>query len=101
MQFEYHLSGDAGDNDALLAALPAGSLVINATGLGKDKPGSPLSAEALFPRAGLIWELNYRGRRDFMRGAQAQAAARDLLSGGWLGLLPPWLDGSHRRSLSN
>jgi len=91
IEFEYHLSQDAGDNDALLAALPAGSLVINATGLGKDKPGSPLSADALFPREGLVWELNYRGRRDFMRLAQAQAAARDLrVVDGWDYFLHGW-----------
>lgn len=93
IQFEYHLSRDAGDNDALLAALPKGSLVINATGLGKDKPGSPLSRDALFPREGLIWELNYRGRRDFMRGAQAQAAARDLrVADGWDYFLHGWTE---------
>ena len=93
IQFEYHLSRDAGDNDALLAALPAGSLVINATGLGKDKPGSPLSADALFPRGGLIWELNYRGRREFMRAAQAQAAARGLqVADGWDYFLHGWTE---------
>ena len=92
-RFEYHLSRDASDNDALLAGLPAGSLVINATGLGKDKPGSPLSADALFPREGLIWELNYRGRRDFMRGARAQAAARDLrVVDGWDYFLHGWTE---------
>ncbi len=93
MHFEYHLSGSAADNDALLAELPAGSLVINATGLGKDKPGSPLSRDALFPRAGLVWELNYRGRRDFMRQAQAQAAARELrVADGWDYFLHGWTE---------
>ncbi len=91
MHFEYHLSESVADNDALLAELPAGSLVINATGLGKDKPGSPLSRDALFPRAGLVWELNYRGRRDFMRRAQEQAAARDLrVVDGWDYFLHGW-----------
>ena len=93
IQFEYHLSHDAGDNDALLAALPKGSLVINATGLGKDKPGSPLSRDALFPCEALIWELNYRGHRDFMRGAQAQAAARSLrVADGWDYFLRGWTE---------
>ncbi len=91
--FEYHLSRSAEGNDALLAELPARSLVINATGLGKDKPGSPLSADALFPRGGLVWELNYRGRRDFMRQAQAQADARDLsVEDGWNYFLHGWLE---------
>lgn len=91
IQFEYNLSRSAAGNDALLAELPAGSLVINATGMGKDKPGSPLSADALFPRSALIWELNYRGRRDFMRRAQAQAEARDLtVEDGWNYFLHGW-----------
>ena len=33
----------AEDNDRLVAALPPGSLVVNATGLGKDAPGSPVT----------------------------------------------------------
>ena len=44
--------------DALLPQLPPGSLVVNATGLGKDAPGSPLTNAALFPERGLVWEFN-------------------------------------------
>jgi shikimate dehydrogenase len=65
-------------NDRLLAALPPGSLVVNATGLGKDRPGSPLSGEALFPEGGLAWEFNYRGELEFLRLAQRQQVARGL-----------------------
>ena len=91
IQFHYQLSRSAADNDRLLNGLPAGSLVINATGLGKDLPGSPLSAEALFPRQGLVWELNYRGGRDFMRAAKAQAAERSLtIEDGWHYFLHGW-----------
>ena len=91
MQFEYHLSRSAADNDVLLHDLPDGSLVINATGLGKDRPGSPLPSAARFPQAGLIWELNYRGQRDFMRGATAQAEALDLtIEDGWMYFLHGW-----------
>ena len=43
IEFAYHLSRAAADNDALLSGLAPASLVINATGLGKDKPGSPLT----------------------------------------------------------
>ncbi len=91
MQFDYRLSRSAADTDALLSALPAGSLVINATGLGKDKPGSPLTAAARFPQGGLVWELNYRGERAFMRQARAQARARGLLiEDGWKYFLHGW-----------
>lgn len=77
--------------DDLLAALPDHSLVINATGMGKDLPGSPLSAAAVFPRKGIVWELNYRGELLFYQQAAAQAAARELtLEDGWLYFLHGW-----------
>ena len=48
---DYVLAETAADNDRLLAALAPGSLVVNATGLGKDAPGSPLTDAARFPRS--------------------------------------------------
>ena len=65
-------------NDGLLAGLPPGSLVVNATGLGKDRPGSPLSGQGLFPEDGYVWEFNYRGELEFLRQAQRQQADRRL-----------------------
>lgn len=77
----------AGEADALLADLPPGSLVVNATGLGKDRPGSPLSAAARFPEGVTAWELNYRGELDFLHQARAQGVpAHD----GWLYFLHGW-----------
>jgi shikimate dehydrogenase len=79
------------DNDARLESLPPGALVINATGLGKDKPGSPISDRASFPRAAVIWELNYRGLRPFLDQARAQRAnARLQIHDGWLYFLHGW-----------
>ncbi|MEI6241328.1 MAG: hypothetical protein WCR51_13150, partial [Planctomycetia bacterium] len=49
------------DNDRVLAQLAPHSLVANATGLGKDAPGSPLTDAAVFPEHGLAWDFNYRG----------------------------------------
>ncbi len=93
LQFEYHLSRSAADNDRLLRQLPPGSLVINATGLGKDRPGSPLSPEAPFPQDGMVWELNYRGARDFMWQAAAQAEALNLtIEDGWRYFLHGWTE---------
>jgi shikimate dehydrogenase len=81
----------AHENDALLELLPPGSLVINATGLGKDGPGSPLSEDALFPTGGLVWELNYRGDLRFLQQARQQADARRLeLHDGWRYFLHGW-----------
>src|SRR5206468_10260874 len=47
---DYLENADPIRNDALLATLQPGSLVINATGMGKDLPGSPLSAAARWPQ---------------------------------------------------
>jgi len=81
----------AEQTDELLAALPAGSLVVNATGLGKDAPGSPVGARATFPHQGLVWELNYRGDLVFLRQARAQQAQRELVvEDGWTYFLHGW-----------
>jgi shikimate dehydrogenase len=91
IQFEYHCNIDARVNDRIMAEMPSGSLVINATGMGKDSPGSPVSANALFPEGGVVWELNYRGELDFLNQALAQAQRRHLtVEDGWLYFLYGW-----------
>lgn len=81
----------AGVNEAMLHALPDGSLVVNATGLGKDRPGSPLDDGAQFPRAGVVWDLNYRGALDFLAQARRQQAARGLhVEDGWSYFIHGW-----------
>lgn len=84
IQFEYLQNQHPARNDQLLATLPPGSIVINATGMGKDTPGSPLTGQALLPQNGVIWELNYRGELDFLHQAKAQQAAQNLtIADGW------------------
>ena len=46
---EYHLCPTAEGNDAITTALPPASMVVNATGLGKDAPGSPLTDDVVYP----------------------------------------------------
>jgi shikimate dehydrogenase len=83
--------GGPADADALLAAQPAGSLVVNATGMGKDVPGSPLGGRTRFPEGALVWDLNYRGDLGFLRQARDQAGARGLeLHDGWRYFLHGW-----------
>ncbi|HVX46002.1 MAG TPA: hypothetical protein VHC49_19080 [Mycobacteriales bacterium] len=77
----------AADTEQLLAALPPDSLIINATGLGKDRPGSPLPAGATFPDRAIAWELNYRGELPFLQQARA---ARLRTFDGWLYFLHGW-----------
>ena len=80
-----------GPHDELLAALPEGSLVVNATGMGKDRPGSPLGDRAEFPPDGVAWELNYRGELCFLRQAEAQREQRGLVvADGWSYFIRGW-----------
>jgi len=77
--------------DALLARLPPGSLVVNATGLGKDAPGSPLTNAAIFPERALVWEFNYRGDLIFLDQARGQEKSRRLqIEDGWAYFLHGW-----------
>jgi shikimate 5-dehydrogenase len=65
--------------------------VINATGLGKDAPGSPITGRAPFPPDGLAWELNYRGDLLFLDQARAAAARQRLtVEDGWVYFLHGW-----------
>lgn len=78
-------------NDRIVEALPEGSLVINATGMGKDRPGSPLTDRCRFPRNGVIWEFNYRGSLEFMHQAEAQREERGLqIENGWTYFIHGW-----------
>ena len=79
------------DNDRLIAALPPYSLVVNATGLGKDAPGSPTTGAVAYPQNSLVWEINYRGDLLFMRQAQAQQKEKKLhVEDGWNYFIHGW-----------
>jgi shikimate 5-dehydrogenase len=83
---------DAADGHAaLLERLPPRSLVVNATGMGKDLEGSPLPADARFPDEAVVWELNYRGELEFLRQAREQAAELRLtVEDGWAYFIYGW-----------
>ncbi len=82
--------------DGLVAGAAEGALVVNATGMGKDRPGAPLSASATFPPQGVVWELNYRGDLPLPTRARAQGVeAHDgwsLFCQGWAAALAAVLD---------
>ena len=90
--YEYVLAPCAEDNDAVMAGLKPGSLVINATGLGKDAPGSPLTFAGEFPDHAIAWELNYRGKLIFLDQARAQEARGNLqIEDGWTYFVHGWV----------
>ena len=87
----YVISDGPDDTDELVAGLPPGSLVVNATGMGKDRPGSPVGSAAAFPADGVVWEFNYRGPLDFLHQAQAQRDDRNLqIHDGWRYFVHGW-----------
>jgi shikimate dehydrogenase len=89
--FEYHCNNDPETNDRLLMAMAERSLIINATGMGKDSPGSPLTNAGRFPLNSIAWELNYRGELDFLHQALAQSDSRRVtVEDGWLYFLHGW-----------
>ncbi|SDJ04883.1 shikimate dehydrogenase family protein [Nonomuraea jiangxiensis] len=80
-----------GPADELVAAAPPGSLIVNATGMGKDRPGSPLGPSARLPEHGLIWELNYRGTLEFLITAREQEERLGLtVVDGWRYFIHGW-----------
>jgi shikimate 5-dehydrogenase len=88
---EYVLAPTPDANDRVMAGLKPGALVVNATGLGKDAPGSPITDAARFPCDGLAWELNYRGDLVFLEQARRAAARQPLLiEDGWIYFLHGW-----------
>jgi shikimate dehydrogenase len=91
IQLEYALAPSPEHNDRLLAGMAPHSLVINATGLGKDRPGSPLTDQAVFPAEALVWDFNYRGDLRFLDQARCQQTSRSLtLEDGWVYFLHGW-----------
>lgn len=88
---EYRLAPTSAEADAVVSELPKGSMVINATGLGKDGPGSPVSDAVGYPKGALIWEFNYRGDLVFLDQANAQAKAKNLtVVDGWVYFIHGW-----------
>lgn len=89
VEYVHTLTADA--SDCILKRLKPGSLVVNATGLGKDAPGSPLTNNARFPRNGLVWELNYRGDLQFLDQAKAEQTEKQLqIEDGWIYFIHGW-----------
>ncbi len=91
LKIDYVQAPEPADNDRRLADLEPGSVVVNATGLGKDRPGSPLTDAAVFPQAGIAWDFNYRGDLIFLDQARAQSDAREIrVEDGWVYFIHGW-----------
>lgn len=88
---EYVCAPEPSINDAVVGSLKPASLVVNATGLGKDQEGSPLTDRAQFPERGLVWEFNYRGNLVFLDQARQQEKSKALkIEDGWIYFIHGW-----------
>nr|WP_298690424.1 hypothetical protein [uncultured Dongia sp.] len=88
---EYVKADSAEANDSIVGGLTPHALVINATGLGKDRPGSPLTDAVRFPQQGIVWDLNYRGDLVFLDQARRQQQAQGLqIENGWRYFIHGW-----------
>ncbi len=91
IQIDYIQNSNPEVNDRILARTPAYSVIINATGMGKDTPGSPITWQAQFPKNSIAWEFNYRGELDFMHQALAQVEKNHVrVEDGWLYFIHGW-----------
>jgi shikimate 5-dehydrogenase len=90
-RFRYILTDSAQQAGELVSRAAPRSLVVNATGLGKDRPGSPVDRATRFPRGSVVWEINYRGSLEFLELAQAQRSGSGLqVHDGWRYFVHGW-----------
>ena len=91
IEVEYIHNADPAVNDRIMENFPPCSVIINATGMGKDTPGSPITWDGKFPMESIAWEFNYRGELDFMHQALAQVESRKVtVEDGWLYFVHGW-----------
>jgi len=90
VKVSYVLASRPDVNDAVVSSLRPDSLVINATGLGKDSPGSPLTSGVQFPDRAIVWDLNYRGDLMFLNQARAQTDKHLQIEDGWTYFIHGW-----------
>jgi shikimate dehydrogenase len=82
--------------DSIVQDAGQGALIVNATGLGKDTPGCPVSPNIVFPLRATIWEFNYRftnqEKENFWELAKGQQESQSLvLEDGWDYFVWGWL----------
>jgi shikimate dehydrogenase len=91
IETEYIHNSDPVINDRIMEKFPPYSIIINATGMGKDTPGSPITWEGKFPMYSIAWEFNYRGELVFLHQSLAQVESRNVkVEDGWIYFVHGW-----------
>jgi shikimate dehydrogenase len=99
--------GEDGIADSVICRDGGADLVINATGMGKDRSGSPVAKASVFKDGSVVWDFNYRGSLEFLSQAYSVAEDRhltvrdgwDYFSAGWSVVMSrvagqPWTPGT-------
>ena len=91
IEIEYICNSEPQVNDKIMEKFPPYSIIINATGMGKDTPGSPITWEGKFPMNSISWEFNYRGELDYLHQSLAQVESRKVkVEDGWIYFVHGW-----------
>lgn len=91
IEIEYICNSDPKLNDQIMEKFPPYSVIINATGMGKDTPGSPITWDGKFPMNSISWEFNYRGELDYLHQSLAQVESRNVkVEDGWIYFVHGW-----------
>jgi shikimate dehydrogenase len=91
IEIDYIQNSDPEVNDRIMEKFPPYSIIINATGMGKDTPGSPITWQGKFPMHSISWEFNYRGELDYLHQSLAQVESRNVkVEDGWLYFVHGW-----------
>ena len=91
IEIEYIQNSDPAVNDQIMEKFAPYSVIINATGMGKDTPGSPITWDGKFPMNSISWEFNYRGELDYLHQSLAQVQTRNVkVEDGWLYFVHGW-----------
>ncbi len=91
IEIEYIQNSDPSINDRIMEKFPPYSIIINATGMGKDTPGSPITWDGKFPMNAISWEFNYRGELDFLHQSLTQVDSRNVkVEDGWIYFVHGW-----------
>ena len=77
IQVEYIHNANPLKNDEILAGMAPSSIIIDATGMGKDTPGSPITDKGLFRSDSIAWEFDY-GESWISCTAEAQVITRNV-----------------------
>lgn len=89
---DFDIQDGEANNEVVERSAP-GSLIVNATGVGKDAAGSPISVNVRFPPGAVAWDLNYRGDLGFLRCATAQSGSREVMAlDGWNYFVRNWFE---------